>query len=44
MQNGIKQKIDDAMLDGLGIKEMEKKQYIQLIHRTEKDGCILPSR
>lgn len=25
-----KTKIDDAMLDGLGIKEMEKKQYIQL--------------
>ena len=25
-----KTKIDDAMLDGLGIKEIEKKQYIQL--------------
>ena len=25
-----KTKIDDAMLNGLGIKEMEKKQYIQL--------------
>ena len=25
-----KTKIDDAMLDGLGIKEMEKTQYIQL--------------
>ncbi len=25
-----KTKIDDAMLDGLGIKEMEKKQYIEL--------------
>ena len=38
-----KTKIDDTMLDGLGIKEMEKKQYIQL-STDRKDGYILPLR
>ena len=50
-----KTKIDDAMLDGLGIKEMEKTQYIQLSTGQKRrlhlalaligdPGCISPLR
>ena len=37
-----KTKIDDTMLDGLGIKEMEKKAVYTIIHRTEKTVTSCP--
>ena len=40
-KNGIKQKIDDTMLNGLGIKRNGKRSSIYNYPQAKKDGYIL---